>query len=210
MQYQNVIIIGPMASGKGTQAEILANKLGISHVSSGDLFRAEIASGSQLGQQIKEIIDKGNLVSKELNDAIIRQALEEHPNGILLDGYPRTPEQAEFLDSQITVDLVLVLEVPDTICIERISGRRVCPKGHGFHVQYDPPKQEGICDIDGLPLKMRDDDQPEAVAKRLKIFHEQTTSIITHYEAQGKVIRIDGTPSIDEVSRLIERALALN
>ncbi|MBR9703155.1 nucleoside monophosphate kinase [Candidatus Woesearchaeota archaeon] len=210
MTYKNVVIIGPQASGKGTQAKVLAKKLGISHVSSGDLFRAEIASGSQLGQQIKEIIDEGNLVPKELNDAIIRQALEAHPNGILLDGYPRTPEQAEFLDSQITVDLVLVLEVPDEICIERIGGRRVCPKGHGFHVEYKPPKQDGVCDIDGLPLKMRDDDKPEAVAKRLGIYHEQTVPVIKHYDAQGKVVRVDGKQSIDQVSRLIEDALSLN
>jgi len=203
-----IIIIGPQASGKGTQAEFVAQKLGIPHIGIGDVFRKEVASGSELGQLLKSYMDKGELVPKELNNKIVENLLAEHSEGLILDGYPRNQGQAAFLDSHIKVDRLIVLEVPDEECIRRISGRRVCDNGHDYHVQYAPPKQEGICDVDGLPLHTRADDQPDAIAKRLGIYHEQTEPLIEHYTQQGVVVKINGAQSIGAVKQEITGKLS--
>jgi len=201
------IIIGPQASGKGTQADLLALEYGVPHVSTGSEFRKEVAAGTPLGKEIEPYLDRGELVPQELNDSIVKGVLERHPEGMVLDGYPRTMHQAEFLDSLWKVDAVVVLKVPDPLCVERIGGRRICDNGHDYHIVYKRPEREGICDLDGLPLHVRDDDKPEAVAKRLSIYHEQTEPIIAHYAAQGKVYSVDGSPSIEEVDIAIAKRL---
>ncbi len=197
----NTIIFGPQASGKGTQAEKIAQKLAIQHISIGDVFRHEVAEQTTRGKQLEEYMNRGELVPAELNNKIVIEILQKHPDGVILDGYPRTIDQAHFLDEHWHVEKVIVLEVPDEVCIERISGRRVCDNGHDYHTLYKPPKQEGICDIDGLPLHVRDDDKPEAIKKRLNIYHTQTEPLLEHY--QEKLIRIDGNQNIDEVFKEI-------
>ena len=208
-KYKTVIIMGPQASGKGTQAKCLAEKLGITHVSIGRVFRQEVRSGSKLGALLKEYMDRGELIPHDLNDKLVSQVLKEHPDGILLDGYPRNKLQSEFLDAHLTVDLVLVLQVPDVVCIDRISGRRVCDNGHNYHVEFIKPKVDGVCDVDGLPLHMRDDDKPEAVKKRLGIYHGQSEPVIAHYRQKGVVVEVDGSPSIEDVRTAITLKLNL-
>lgn len=203
----NVIIIGPQASGKGTQAEFIAKKIGVPHISTGQLFRNEVRSGSSLGELIKPYLDRGDLVPRDLNDQVVERVLKQNERGLVLDGYPRNRHQAEFLDAHIKIDKVIVLDVPDVVCIERITGRRVCDDGHDYHVQYNPPKQDGVCDIDGLPLRKRADDEPAAIQKRLAIYHEETEPIISHYKEQGVVAVIDGRPSIEEVKKAIDNIL---
>lgn len=192
-----MIIFGPQASGKGTQAEMIAKKHGIEHISVGDIFRHEVAEKTELGEQLAEYMNRGDLIPAELNNKIVLKLLKEHPDGVILDGYPRNIDQAHFLDEHWHVEKVIVLEVSDEVCIERIAGRRVCDKGHDYHVLYKPPKQEGLCDIDRLPLHQRDDDKPEAIKKRLSIYHMQTEPILAHYE--GRLIRINGDQKIAEV-----------
>lgn len=207
-QATNVIILGPQASGKGTQAELLAEKLGIPHVSLGDVFRREVAHHTKLGELLDSYMKKGMLVPEKLNDEIVEKILQDHhlqnpQEGILLDGYPRTMHQANFLDMHLSIDVVVVLQVPDKISIQRIEGRRVCNNGHDYHELYKPPKKEGICDVDGLPLQTRDDDKQEAIQRRLAIYHEQTEPIIAHYQKKGIVLFIDGTKTISEVTQAI-------
>ena len=201
----NLIIIGPQASGKGTQAEKIAQMLGIEHISLGDVFRREVANKTEMGKEIEPYMNKGELIPPDLNNEVVVQVLSEHPDGVILDGYPRNQKQAHFLDEHWHVEKVIVLEVPDTVCIERISGRRVCDNGHDYHIKYKPPKVEGICDIDGLPLRMRDDDEPEAIKKRLSIYHEQTEPLLEHYK--NKLMRINGDQTIDEVFFEIEQKI---
>ena len=201
----NLIIFGPQASGKGTQAEKIAQELGIEHISLGDVFRREVAKRSPVGLEIEPYMNKGELIPAELNNRVVLQVLEAHPDGVILDGYPRNIAQTTFLDKHWHVEKVIVLEVPDDVCVERISGRRVCDNGHDYHIQYMPPKKEGVCDEDGLPLHMRDDDKPEAIKKRLGIYHEQTEPVLSHYE--DKLIRINGNQSIDAVFEEIKQQL---
>lgn len=201
----NMIIFGPQASGKGTQAEMIAKKYDIEHISIGDVFRHEVAQKTAMGKQLAEYMNRGELVPADLNDKIVLKLLEKHPDGVILDGYPRNIYQARFLDEHWHVEKVIVLEVPDEVCIERISGRRVCDKGHDYHVLYKPPKKEGVCDIDDLPLRMRSDDKPEAIKKRLSIYHEQTEPILKHYE--DRIIKIDGNKEINQVFEEITNKL---
>jgi len=203
----NVIIIGPQASGKGTQSEFIAEKLGIPHISTGELFRQEVRRGSSLGELIKPYLERGELVPQDLNDQLVERVLTENASGLVLEGYPRNRHQAEFLDSHVKIDKVIVLQVPDEVCIERIGGRRICDNGHDYHITYNPPKQEGVCDEDGLPLRKRADDEPAAIQKRLGIYHEQTEPIIAHYREQGVVVEVDGSPSIEAVKQAIEAHL---
>ena len=153
-------------------------------------------------------MNRGELVPPELNNAFVEQVLSEHPHGAILDGYPRTKEQAEFLDDHWQVDIVIVLRVPDNVCIDRISGRRTCDKGHEYHVLFNPPKKLGICDVDGLPLHMRDDDTPEAVKKRLATYHARTEPVIAYYRNKSVLLLdVDGTGSIQEVRDVVAQEL---
>jgi len=193
----NILIFGPQASGKGTQAEMIAKKYAIKHLSIGDVFRHEVAEQTKMGKQLEEYMNRGELVPQELNNKIVLDLLQKHPDGVILDGYPRNIDQAKFLDEHWHLEKVIVLEVPDNVCIERISGRRVCDNGHDYHVLYKKPKKEGLCDIDNLPLHMRDDDKPEAIKKRLSIYHEQTEPILEHYN--DKIVRVNGNQDIAAV-----------
>ncbi len=201
-----LLIFGPQGSGKGTQAEKLAKKLGIDHVSTGELLRKHVREKTELGKKVEVYMNKGVLVPPELNIQVLQEGIGGK-KGFILDGFPRNTEQAESLNYITDIDKAILLEVPDEISIKRISGRRVCGNGHEYHVKFLPPKVEGICDIDGLPLKKRSDDEEDAIKQRLKIYHESTEPVIRHYEDQGKLVRINGDQSIDEVFKEIQKKL---
>ncbi len=203
-----LLIIGPQASGKGTQADLLAKRLGVPHLSSGDMLREEKQRGTPLGKEIAAMIDKGTLVPDGTVWRMIEARLEEHPEGWLLDGYPRNASQAATLDAYAAPEKVLLLEVPDAVCIERISGRRICETcGHDYHVKYKPPKESGKCDIDGGKLVHRTDDYPEAVRQRLAAYHEQTAPLVAHYGR--KVIRVNGDQGIQDVWAEVQQKLGI-
>jgi len=200
-----LIIIGPQASGKGTQASMLAKEMGLSHLSMGEKLRQEAASGSRLGHQIKERIDKGELVPNELVEKMTKRLIKESNGKFILDGFPRNEEQARFLDLITPIDHVIQLKVSDKTAVERIGGRRECPKGHDYHVFYKPPKKEGVCDVDGLPLHRRADDTSAAIMKRLQTYHNRTEPVLAHYK--GKVLDINGEQGIRDVHFAILKAL---
>lgn len=191
-----LIILGPQASGKGTQAEMLAKEFGIHHISTGEKLREEVASGSRLGHLMQERMDHGELVPNELVYKMMQRLIEQHSK-FVLDGFPRTEEQAKWLDTVTDIDHVIVLKIKDKTAIDRIGGRVECPKGHDYHLKFKPPKKDGVCDEDGLPLKKRSDDTAVAIMKRLQLYHEQTEPLIRHYK--DRVIEIDGEPSIRDV-----------
>lgn len=205
----NLIIIGPQASGKGTQAARMAEHYGVFHFSTGDALRAEVKSGSDLGKELSEVMNAGKLVSDELIFNIVKKVYEAHPEGILLDGYPRTIPQAELVKADLEVDAVVEIAIADETCVSRISSRWMCSEcGAGYNTVSLPPKTEGVCDKDGAPLVQRDDDKPEAVLKRLALYHEQTEPVVKFYEDLGvPVHRIDGEQSIDDVFEAVKAAL---
>ncbi len=202
-----IILLGPQGSGKGTQGKVLAEKLGVPYLETGQLLRNEIATGSALGKRFASFMDQGNLVPPE--DAIalmstkIREAVKS-TGGAVIDGFPRSPEQAQGFPEDITPTHVLAFELPKDESIKRLSARRVCPKDKQvYNVLSQPSKEEGICDLCGTPLEQRHDDTPEAIAQRLDVYHAETEPVIALYEPQGIVHRIDGTPSIPEVTQSV-------
>jgi len=205
----NICIIGPQASGKGTQASRIAAHYGIFHFSTGDALRAEVKSGSDLGQELSQIMNAGQLVSDQLIYDIVKKAGREHPEGILLDGYPRTVPQAEMMVADLTIDAVIEIVIQDETAVARISSRFMCSKcGRGYNTVSLPPRTEGVCDDDGAPLVQRDDDKPEAVRKRLALYHEQTAPVIEFYRAAGAPVhRIDGEQSIEDVFAIVKQAI---
>ena len=205
----NLTVIGPQASGKGTQASRIAKHYGIFHFSTGDALRAEVKSGSGLGQEISQIMNAGQLVGDELIYGIVKKVGEAHPEGILLDGYPRTVGQAEMMKPDLEMEAVIEIVIKDETAVERISSRYMCSKcGHGYNTVSLPPKTEGQCDLDGAPLVQRDDDKPEAVKKRLRLYHEQTAPVLEFYRNLGvPVHRVDGEQSIDDVWQDIKKAI---
>lgn len=217
----NLVLVGPPGAGKGTQASRLVKDFNLPFISVGDILRQNVADGTELGAKAKEYMDKGELLPDELVvDLIIGRLGEpDAKEGFILDGFPRTVGQAEALDKGLVsadrkLSAVIVIEVPDEDLIERLSGRRVNPKtGRTYHVKFDPPKHEGVDDIDGTKLIQRDDDKPETIANRLKVYHEQTAPVIGYYEAESAenkalVRRIDGTRDPDEVYRHIRALVA--
>ncbi|MEW2283599.1 adenylate kinase [Streptomyces sp. NPDC047841] len=211
-----IVLVGPPGAGKGTQAVRLAEKLGVPHISTGDLFRANISRQTDLGKLAKSYMDAGNLVPDEVTIAMAKDRMEQPDaeNGFLLDGFPRNVSQAEALDQLlqtegITLDAVLDLEVPEDEVVKRIAGRRICrnDSSHVFHVTYSPPKQEGVCDVCGGELYQRDDDSEETVRKRLEVYHTQTEPIIDYYKAQGLVVTISSLGPVDEITRRALEAL---
>lgn len=203
-----LIIIGPQASGKGTQADRLAKRLNIPHLSTGDLFRQEIKEKTMLGQQVESQIREGGLVSDDLVWDLVRKHLDAHPEGWILDGFPRTLPQAGMLDGYVGVDRVILLEVPDEVCVERITGRRICPVcGRDYHIKYKPPKNDTVCDDDGAKLEQREDDTPASTRKRLDGYHEQTEPLIEHY--QTRVVRVNGDQGIEDVWNEIQTKMEL-
>ncbi|WP_042367647.1 adenylate kinase [Streptacidiphilus neutrinimicus] len=209
-----IVLVGPPGAGKGTQAALLAKTLSIPHVSTGDLFRANISQGTELGRLAKSIMDTGKLVPDEVTIAMVKDRLrhDDSGNGFLLDGFPRNTAQAVALDEilaefGIALDGVLDLEVPEDEVVRRIAGRRLCrnDSGHIFHVLYNPPAVEGVCDICGGELYQRSDDSEETVRTRLEVYHTETEPIIEYYAKQGLVTTISALGKVDEVT---ERAIA--
>lgn len=198
---KGIILIGAPGSGKGTQAKKIKEQLGYAHISTGDLLRAAVKEGTPLGQQAKGYMDDGKLVPDALVIDLLREALEtpEARAGFLLDGFPRTMPQAEALDAAVTVDHVVDLQVPFELIEERVTGRRMSPSGHVYHVRYNPPKVDGVCDVTGEPLYQRSDDTAEKVRERLAKFDSETRPVIAHYQRMGVVVEVDGVGTPDEV-----------
>jgi adenylate kinase len=212
----NLILFGPPGAGKGTQAERLRGDFRIAFISTGEMLRGNVKDGTELGKQAKEFMDAGELVPDELILKMAAARLEEDDarDGFILDGFPRTIPQADALAAQLKalgrrLTAALLIDVPDEELVKRISGRRVCVKaGHNYHVDYDPPKTEGICDQDGSRLMQRDDDKEEVVVKRLKVYHDQTEPLIAYYDEQGLMRRIDGTRRPAQVHDRIRALIA--
>lgn len=204
-----IVLVGPPGAGKGTQAAYLAKNLAIPHISTGDLFRANISQGTELGKQAKAYMDAGQLVPDEVTIGMARDRMNQPDagNGFLLDGFPRNVAQAEALDEAlktdgVKLDAVLDLEVPEDEVVKRIAGRRICrnDSSHVFHVTYSRPQQDGVCDVCGGELYQRDDDSEETVRKRLEVYHTQTEPIIDYYKAQGLVVTISALGKVAEVT----------
>ncbi|MFF8569389.1 adenylate kinase [Streptomyces albidoflavus] len=211
-----IVLVGPPGAGKGTQAAFLAKNLSIPHISTGDLFRANISQGTELGKQAKSYMDAGNLVPDEVTIGMAedRMGQADAENGFLLDGFPRNVSQAKALDESlkaqgVALDAVLDLEVPEDEVVKRIAGRRICrnDSSHVFHVEYSKPKTEGVCDVCGGELYQRADDKEETVRKRLEVYHNETEPIIDHYKAQGLVVTISALGKVDEVTARAMEAL---
>ena len=202
-----IIMLGAPGAGKGTQAKMIAEKYGIPHVSTGDIFRANIKENTPLGQKAKEYMDKGLLVPDELVvDLVVdRVQQDDCKNGYVLDGFPRTIPQAEALDTALKakgekVDFAIDVNVPDENIVKRMSGRRACLScGATYHIEHIPPKKEGICDKCGQELVLRDDDKPETVLNRLKVYHDQTQPLIEFYTKKNVLKTVDGTKDMKEV-----------
>ncbi len=210
MNTPRFVILGPQGAGKGTQAGRLARRLRIKHISAGDVLRDEIASHSHLGRKIAAIINKGNLVPSSMSNAMMKQRLSEHDckNGWISDGYPRKIDQATALAKYGKPNLIIFLHLIDAAAVQRLSGRRVCPKGHVYHLRHDPPKKKrGHCDYDGLRLRQRDDDTPSAIRKRLKIYHAETERVLRWYKERVLMVTVDAHPSIKVVNRDLMKKL---
>ncbi|MGW6564636.1 adenylate kinase [Streptomyces sp. NPDC054975] len=211
-----IVLVGPPGAGKGTQAAFLAKNLDIPHISTGDLFRANISQGTELGMKAKAFMDAGDLVPDEVTIGMAKDRMEQADaaNGFLLDGFPRNVAQAEALDvvlkaEDMQLDAVLDLEVPEDEVVKRIAGRRICrnDSAHVFHVTYNAPKTEGVCDVCGGELFQRDDDSEETVRRRLEVYHTQTEPIIDYYRAQNLVVTISALGKVDEVTAKAMAAL---
>lgn len=199
-----LVFLGPPGAGKGTQAEILSNKINVPHISTGEVFRENISHHTKLGKEAEKLINAGRLAPDEVVNNMVRKKLEKLNKGYILDGYPRTLPQAEFLDSIQDIGKVLNMDLDEKNIVERISGRRVCEDcGKMYHVKYNPPEKKGICSKCSGKLVQRVDDEPEHVKKRLEVYNEQTSPLIGYYEKQGKLIHIDASKSIEEVSEKI-------
>ncbi|MBX6394239.1 MAG: adenylate kinase [Alicyclobacillaceae bacterium] len=210
-----IVFIGLPGAGKGTQAARIVDEYGIRHLSTGDMFRAAVAEGTELGLKAKEYMDQGQLVPDDVTIGIVRETLSkpEYRKGFLLDGFPRTVPQAKALDEileslSMALDHVIYLEVGRETLVERLTGRRVCRQcGASYHVTFRPPRQEGVCDSCGGELYQRNDDSPETVNKRLDVNFRQVDALLDYYETKGLVRRVDGELPIDEVYQRIQDIL---
>jgi adenylate kinase len=211
-----IVLLGPPGAGKGTQAEIICKNFSIPHISTGDMLRDAIAKETALGKQAKEIMDAGNLVPDEVIINLVKERIkqEDCKNGYLFDGFPRTIPQADALDNQeIFLDVVLELTLEDELIINRMSGRRIHQSsGRSYHIEFNPPKNEGIDDETGETLIQRDDDKPDTVKNRLEVYWEQTNPLIVYYRSKSiqtdlKYIEIDGSKTMENVSLEIKEAL---
>jgi adenylate kinase len=212
----NLVLLGPPGSGKGTQGERLQEDFRLPYYATGDILRAAVREGTELGMAAKEYMERGDLVPDEVIVGLIaeRVARSEAADGFILDGFPRTIAQAEALDAKMEelgrkLTAAVLIEVSDDEVVRRLGGRRTCVKeGHIFHLEFDPPKNEGICDICGARLEIRDDDKPEVVRHRLEEYHSKTEPLVAHFENQGLLRRVDGSLSPDEVNDRIRALLA--
>jgi adenylate kinase len=206
-----ILLVGPPGAGKGTQAKRLCERLGLLHVSSGDLFREHLKNKTDLGQKAQGYIDFGELVPDDLTIAMIRERLTrpDAANGAVLDGYPRTHPQAQALDGMLSelggqVDVVVYIHVSMSALIRRLTGRWMCRKaGHIYHEDFDPPQRPGVCDVDGSELYKRSDDSEETVTYRIQVYLEQTAPLVTHYRRKGVVIEVDGEQPIEKVTEAV-------
>ncbi len=202
------VLLGPPGAGKGTQAQIVSKTLGLAHISSGDIFREHLKNQTELGKLAKGYMDRGELVPDDVTIAMIRDRLSrpDCQPGALLDGFPRTPAQAEALQNMLAdfsgkVNAVPYISVPEAVLVERLTGRWTCKaEGHVFHEKFNPPKTAGICDHDGSELYQRDDDKAETVKRRIRVYLDQTLPLIEYYRNAGTLLEIDGTQSIERVT----------
>lgn len=208
-----LILLGAPGAGKGTQAEIISEKYNIPTISTGNIIRAALKNGTEMGLKAKSYIDAGNLVPDEVVIGIIKERLAEDDckNGFILDGFPRTIPQAEALDKMgFEIDRALSIEVDDAEIIKRMSGRRVCGKcGASYHTEFKKPEKEGICNVCGGELVIRKDDEPETVMNRLKVYHEQTEPLKDYYKACGKLIVVEGQDKVEDTTALVLKALEI-
>lgn len=205
-----LILLGAPGAGKGTQAEIICRTLSIPQISTGNIIRAQIKSGTELGLRVKSIVESGALVPDELVIELLKARICESDcaNGFVLDGFPRTIAQAEALEKICDIDVVLEIHVPDEKIVSRMSGRRTCPScGASFHTEFNPPKTEGVCDLCGAQLVLRPDDDPKVVKSRLDVYHEQTEPLINFYQTRGLLKSVEGQEEITETTRLVKEAL---
>ena len=208
-----LILLGAPGAGKGTQAEIISEKYNIPTISTGNIIRAALKNGTEMGLKAKSYIDAGNLVPDEVVIGIIKERLAEDDckNGFILDGFPRTIPQAEALDKMgFEIDRALSIEVDDAEIIKRMSGRRVCSKcGASYHTEFKKPEKEGICNVCGGELVIRKDDEPETVMNRLKVYHEQTEPLKDYYKSCGKLITVEGQDKVEDTTALVLKALEI-
>jgi adenylate kinase len=216
MSELNLVLLGPPGSGKGTQGERLNEDLRLPYYATGDILRGAVRDETELGKTAKEYMDRGDLVPDEVIVGVIAERIDssEALDGFILDGFPRTTPQAEALDAKLTelgraVTAVLLIDVSDDEVVRRLGGRRTCEQGgHVYHVEFEPPRHEGVCDIDGSPLIVRDDDKPEVIRKRLETYHEKTEPLVAYYDSRSVLRRIAGEAAPDEVAEQIRRTLA--
>jgi len=207
---KKLILLGPPASGKGTQAEILAEKLNIPTISMGQLLRDEVKQQTETGKQVEKIMEAGELVSNDLTNKILWQRLkkEDCKNGFILDGFPRIRIQARFLDEKQDIDKVIWVNISDEVVMKRLSGRRTCVKcGDVYHIKFNLPKKENVCDECGGKLIQREDDTQEGIHKRLKIYHSETEEVVIYYREKGILVEVDGEKKIEKVASEIENFL---
>jgi adenylate kinase len=211
----NLILLGPPGAGKGTQAERLQEDFPLAYIATGDMLRAAVKEQTELGKEAKAYMDRGELVPDELIIAVILDRLGEQDtsDGFLLDGFPRTAKQAEALDEALRkvdrrLSAALLIEVPEDDLVRRLSGRRVCPNGHTYHLEHNPPKNDEVCDVDGEPLSQREDDREETVRKRLQVYRDQTAPLIDYYDEHDILHRFDGTRSPTEVHDHLRATIA--
>lgn len=214
----NLILLGPPGAGKGTQAKLISSNFEVPHISTGDIFRANISENTELGIRAKQFMDKGLLVPDEVTIDIVKDRLtkDDCKNGFLLDGFPRTVKQAEALDKFLDgndkkIDGTILIDVPKEAIFDRMTGRRVCTKcGASFHVKFNPPKVEGICDLCGSPVVQRKDDTEETVKERLEVYDKQTEPLVVYYKSKNVLKAVDGTQDINKVFKDISNILGEN
>lgn len=210
-----IVLLGPPGAGKGTQAEVLAEKTNLAHISSGDIFRENLKNQTELGKKAQVFMNRGDLVPDDLTISMIKDRLqrEDCAKGAILDGFPRTPAQAKALDEMLRelngkVISVPYISVPAQTLIDRLSGRWTCrAQSHPYHTIYNPPAKPGICEIDGSELYQRDDDKPETVKRRIDVYTEQTSPLIEYYRNAGTLVEVDGTLPIEQVTEALLKAV---
>ncbi len=212
----NLILLGPPGAGKGTQGQRLSSDFSLPYIATGNMLRAAVSEGSELGEQVKAYMDAGDLVPDELIIGVILESVDDESaaDGFLLDGFPRTTPQADALAEELAgldrhLTAALLIDAPDDDVVRRLAGRRMCVKaGHNYHVEHDPPKHEGVCDQDGSRLIQREDDSEQTIRRRLQVYHRQTSPLIEYYEERGLLRRFDGLRRADEVGDHIRATLA--
>jgi adenylate kinase len=215
MSQLNLILLGPPGSGKGTQGETLREDLELPYYATGDILRAAVREGTDLGQTAKEYMDRGDLVPDEVIVGVIAERIDkpEADDGFILDGFPRTVPQAEALGEKMdelgrSLTAAVLIEVSDEEVVRRLGGRRSCPNGHIFHVEFDPPEKEGVCDVCGEELFVREDDKPDVIRHRLEQYAEKTAPLVDYYDERGLLERVDGDRPPDDVGEVIRALLA--